>query len=164
MMAKNTISQRITLEGSDDIKKALEGIGQAAEATFKKIAAAADNAIPGLGTKLTAAFAGLKTAFTDVANAGTRFGLSIKTFTTALGGFGNALNQSIVRIRNWAGAITLAAGGLLLAFRNFGQTSENIINQAEALGISTEAYERFTNAITDSGSPLPRPAMAQKMV
>ena len=92
-MASKTISQRITLEGSDDIKKQLQDLGKAGEASFKQIQTAAQN------TKIDPASANeTKQAFDRLGAAGAQLGTQFKALVESVVSFGSQGTKSALDV------------------------------------------------------------------
>lgn len=149
--ARNTLAVAIKLDGTAQAKKEFEDVGKAGEKAFAAIARAADRISPGLGTRLQGSLRALRGQFLALQAAGARFAQSTATLALALNTVGVAAQNSARRI----GLITAAATGAIAAVALFakrsGENAERIVNQAEALGISTEAYQNFETAAKNAG-------------
>jgi hypothetical protein len=142
-MVGRTITQRISLVGGDEIKVQLEGIGNAAQVAFRRVAA------------------------TGTADAGlNRFGLSLdgvrkKMETVARAGAG--VGDALVKVGERVGAVGERLGlviGLSLAgatkkmvdiARSTGDAVEDMENSAAALGVSTKELKAYQNVASLAG-------------
>jgi hypothetical protein len=149
--ARNTLAVAIKLDGTAQAKKDFEDVGKAGEKAFAAIARAADRVAPGLGGRLQGALRGIRTQLIALQAAGARLAQSFSTFTLAAQTFGRSVQSTAARI----GVFTAAIGGAVAAVALFAKRSadeaEQITGQAEALGISTEAYQTFQAAVTQAG-------------
>lgn len=118
-MAKNTIVQRIALEGGQAIKDQLKALGDAGEKAFNQIQAAA------LKADLSKFGDSLKTFGSDLATVGQRFAL-----------FGAGL----------AAATTGAAAGLLELAKSGAEAADQAGKAAEKTGLQVDAYGRLSFA------------------
>ena len=106
MAAKNVISQRLQLDGAEEIKKALADIGKTGEKAFAEL----KNATDGVGSKLKASLqaplAQLRLAMLALQQTGlTR---SFADFTAAAGRFGAAVQTTATRFSILTAAIGVA--------------------------------------------------------
>jgi len=117
-MASKTISQRISLEGSDDIKKKLEELGKAGEKSFKQIADAAEK------TKADPArFDQVKTSVEKLGVASTQLGNQFKGLAESVVNFGSKGVASFSEVAGAAGKTTAAAQDFGIAV---GQSAQRI--------------------------------------
>ncbi|MGN6469645.1 MAG: hypothetical protein ACTHLC_08695, partial [Rhizobiaceae bacterium] len=86
-MAKNTLSQRIALDGGQDIKKELEALGSAGEKVFKQLQRAADQLKgppAGFEARLKAIQAQFKSIAADFTAVGQKLATAGRSLTTAV--------------------------------------------------------------------------------
>ncbi|MER8492241.1 hypothetical protein NKH53_29000 [Mesorhizobium australicum] len=115
-MAKNTIAQRIALDGGKDIESQLKALGEAGEKAFKQIQAAANKAN---FDKFTASLSKLRS---DLATVGRNVALLGAGLTVAAGGAGAALF------------------GLA---KSSGEVADQAGKSAETTGLQTEAFTKL---------------------
>src|SRR4249919_1940537 len=125
-MAK-TISQRITLEGSEDIKKRFEELGKAGEKSFKQIQDAAEK------TKVDPArIDETKKAFDNLGAAGSKLGSQFSALANSLLNFGSAGTKSFTDVAT-------AAAGTAQAAQHLGTAVVQSSQQVAASGQSTSS-------------------------
>lgn len=149
--ARNTLAVAIKLDGTAQAKKDLEDFASTGEKAFERLAAAANKVAPGLGDKLQTALRSIRTQFIALQAAGARFAKSFSTFATAVKTVGVAAQNSAKKIGLITAAVTGAAGAALLLAKRSADNAEHIVGQAEALGISAQAYQTFQDAVTSAG-------------
>jgi hypothetical protein len=93
----------------------------------------------------------LRLRLSEVVLAGQRFGQSLGTLGTAFGAFGQQIATMARNLLYLKGIIALVAGGLGLLAARSASNAERIQNQADALGVSTDQYQRLGLAATDAG-------------
>lgn len=140
-MAKN-ITQRITLAGGDAIRAALRGIGDAGAKAFRDLqnVSAANSRFKELGTTITAVAARMAA-----------FGTAAKTAGADAAAFGNAVGGALTRVTLLTGGLTAAASKLVGAFKAAGNENEELEQNANAVGITTQEYKNLTNALGQNG-------------
>jgi hypothetical protein len=165
-----TISQRISLEGSDDIRKKLEELGKAGEKAFKQIQEAAAKPItdPAQVDKtrqaidqLVASVQKLAPQFQQVNAETTKLG---QTGPEAFSKTSQEANNLGVRIGVVAGVMSALTSTLLStlnALRNAlspgdllkgtTETGKAISDQAEKLGTTIPEWMKLSKAMTDAG-------------
>jgi hypothetical protein len=122
-MAK-TISQRITLEGSDDIKKKFEELGKAGEKSFKQIQDAAEK------TKVDPARVNeAKQAFDNLGAAGSKLGSQLGALANSLLDFGSKGTKSFTDVATAAAGTAQAAAQVGTAVA---QTSQQVVASGES--------------------------------
>lgn len=149
--ARNTLAVAIKLDGTAEAKKGFEDLGKAGEKAFAAIARAADRIAPGLGARFTGAIRTMRNGLLQLQAAGARLAQSFSTFTLAANTFGRALQNSAKKIALVTTAIAGAVGAAGLFFKRSADNAEQITAQAEALGISAQAYQTFQAAVTNAG-------------
>lgn len=144
MAEKNTISQRISLEGADAIKLILSQIGEAGEKAFAAIKAKADASGATIGDKFSEAATTYEAAVAKVRDASGEVGLAVR----ALGSHFNQVGVSLGAIAKRIGLVTTAAlasaAALVPVFVKLGKaaiaTVGSSAQQAQALGLTIEQY------------------------
>lgn len=116
---RETIKQRITLEGGKEIQEQLEALGKAGEQAFDKISRAA-----------------LKT---DLA----RFGKSLNTFGRDLATVGRRAALAFGAISTAAGAAGAAMFGLA---KSAGEAADQVGKAAQKTGLQVEAFQKLAHA------------------
>jgi methyl-accepting chemotaxis protein len=142
-MAKNTIVTRITLEGAQQITGDLKNLGAAGEKALGQIKKAADAAGSG-GLKFQQVFSAAKSAFNQFGGAATNFAKSIE-------GVGRSLETVRNRIGLITAAVGLASGAFLALNISAGKSAEELQNNASAVGLSAQEYQKFRFAAEQVG-------------
>jgi phage-related protein len=149
-MATQTISQRIALEGADEILRALREIGAQGSAAFKQVEQAAIQASGNLG-RFVGQVARVEAAFISLRTSAAAFGASVGAVASGFNRLDSAFSKTL---RN-ASLLTLGLGGVVLAIGKLasgvGAASDEIDEQAAGLGISAEAYQKLSIAASDAG-------------
>jgi hypothetical protein len=149
-MATKTISQRIALEGAEEIQRLLAGIGSAGEKAMAQIAAATGDAAKKLEA-VSSAVAGVERSFANVSAAGQRFGSAIGNLGGNFNQFQSAVQNTVTRTTLLVGAIT-GAGAALAAFVVKGiKAADDLDEQAQALGLTAQKYQELAFAAGESG-------------
>lgn len=151
MAAKNTISQRITLDGANEIKTAFEALGKAGEQAFKKIRDAADKASPGLGGKLDTAVENFKGSLAELDKASASVGRNFTNVRRSALEFGSAIQTVGARVAIAAAAVTGATVALAKLTQNSAEAADAVGKSAQGLGLSTKAYQELAFAAAQSG-------------
>ena len=146
---RQTLVQRIQLDGGEEIRKELAALGVAGEKAFAQLKAAADKSVS--ASAISKSIAAIRSQFAALQTAGRRFGQSFAAFTTAANNFGNAASAAARKIGLITTAITGAIAGVVLFSKRTAENSERIDNQAKSLGISVEAYQNFETAAKNAG-------------
>lgn len=142
---RDTITQRVGLEGDDDVKKRLDDIGKHGDDAFKKLDNAAKGSHGSLTTfvsRVSGALGGLRSFGESVSAAGERFG--------RLREAGNRFNESLRQTTDTifphfaeivpAGVAAVTAGFLELA-KHAAEGVRETQNLAAALGLAVEDLE-----------------------
>lgn len=141
---RQTLTQRIALDGGEEIRKELETLGAAGEKAFAQLKAAAEKSIP--TTALSKAIKKARADFATLAIAGSRFGQSVANLGTAFRAFETSLISTGRRIALFAGAVAGAAAAVIA----FGKSGIDAVDeqgrQADALGLSITEYGRLVSA------------------
>jgi hypothetical protein len=149
-MAQGTISQRIALEGDQEIKARLSELGATGEASVRRIGDAARSTgghVGDLGDKfgsLRGSAAGLTTELGPLIQNLTRMGSGFESN-------GAAVLELVSGIGGLAAAISGAAGAFLLLSKNAAEATRSIENQAHAVGMEVEQFEGLRFAFTQAG-------------
>jgi hypothetical protein len=152
-MASKTISQRITLEGSDDIKKQLEALGKAGEDSFKQIQDAAQN------TKIDPARVDdTKQAFDRLGTAGAALGTQFKALAESVVSFGSQGTKSALDVatglQKTAAAAQQVGSAIGQASQQIGASGESasakLISTATAFKLAAAGVVAATAAIASS--------------
>lgn len=148
-------SQRISLEGLEEIKKGLEEIGLTGTKAFKEV----EKAIDASNTRLT----GINAIVAQAQAGFVKFGQGITAARTATIGLGSALTSVGSTLGTLARNLTavsgigvaLSIGGATAALVGFVKASaeagEQVLQTSQSLGLSVEAYQRLAFAAQQSG-------------
>jgi hypothetical protein len=150
MPERNTISQRIALEGAEDIKRQLAEIGQTGGKAFAQVKDAVESAQSNLA-KVSAAVTEVQKQVSRVAGAGRSFSNAVGDLGGALGRFGGALTTSATRIGAVAAAAAAAGAGLIGLAKSAASVADEIGKQAQALGVTVQSYQRLQFAAAQAG-------------
>jgi hypothetical protein len=150
MAAKNTISQRIALEGSEEIKVALAAIGKAGEQAFSAIKAAAEKTSIGSGSRLDASITNLRSSLARLSEANANIGRSFAAVGVEVVRFQGAVQTTVTRLGLLTGALTGAGLAAAAFVKSAIDTADAADRQAQALGISIEAYTGLSAAAAAS--------------
>ncbi len=146
MAEKNTISQRISLEGAQEINALLDALGKAGEATFNRIKAAAEKVNPAITGKLEASIKTFRTNMEALNVAGARVGLAVVNLQNRFAAFGASLGTVATRL----GLVTIAALGTITAFLKLGRSAIAAVDEADtlaqSLGLTIEQYSGLAGA------------------
>jgi hypothetical protein len=154
--SSNTISQRIAIEGDDDIKKRLKDIGDAGEKEFKRIENAVDAGANSSLARLSSIISGAGNSFRAI-------GASLKPVAEQLSSvrehaaqFGEQMNrfaESIIPHFKEAFALGTAASiaGLVELAKSAGETAHQVEKGAEQFGLGVEAYQALSAAARQAG-------------
>lgn len=149
MAKKNTITQRIALEGGEAVRKDLEKIGAAGKKAFDELKSASDRIgkLNAVDSGLAGVSAALNRVDLDASLVNNRFaqiGVAIgntiligRLFATVLGGIG-------------AAAVGAGAGAFALA-KNTAEAATALAANARELGVGTTEYQRYVEAATRAG-------------
>jgi hypothetical protein len=140
-MAK-TIVQRIGLEGGQDVKKELEGIGKAGAEAFKKIqdAAKANNALANFGPAL----ASIKAKAAEVGAAATKLGTEFSTL-------GDRVQSSVTKVGVLGAAVVAAVAGLATLVTTSAAANDKLNDQAQAAGATARELHNLHGAAKLAG-------------
>lgn len=140
---KSTITQRIALDGGEQIRKELEALGKAGEEAFRKLKEAVE-AGQSPGVKLSNSIRDLQRQFAVLGASGARLRASMVQFGTAL----VALGRNLTLIGGAAAGAAIAIVGVAKAGAD---AATQAGEQAQALGLTIDAYGRLSFAAEQSG-------------
>jgi hypothetical protein len=146
-----TISQRITLDGAEEIRKKLEELGAAGENAFKQIQDAAKKPIvdPAQINKSKQAFDQLATAAKQTGNAIAQAGQQAEAAGSSIG---NALRAASSHFVVTAGDIVRAISAIVSALSSgAGETAQALSDQANRLGLSLAQWLKLRQALEVTG-------------
>ena len=146
---RKTLSLRMEVDGVETVRRSLEDLGTAGAASAKKITDAF--ARVGIGPGLIAKFNAFRAGLSKVVAEAQRFGRSWLGVTTAMANFGRSLTSVGRNLLVFKGIVAATALSVGLLGKRFGENAENITNQASALGLTTDAYQRLQAAARDTG-------------
>lgn len=141
-MAGRTITQRIALDGGEQVKKDLEAIGKAAARMFDAIAGvgAANSVLGTFGTSVS----GIANRLAAIQGAASRTG-------EAFSGFAGSVRTVIANLSLATGAVGLVVGGFVAAIKRAGEAQEKLDNTADTLGVSAEKLKALQGAAEEAG-------------
>lgn len=145
---RKVIGVAFTAEGAEALNKEFQKLGQSGADAAKKITDSFNKV--SFGTAFARQLAALRVQFGAVLQAGSRFVQSMGTARLAVGTFVAAVGGAVRNIALLKGALVGVAGSALFLASKFGQNAERIRDQAAALGISTDAYQRLNAAARDA--------------
>lgn len=145
---RKVLSVKFVAEGIDTVKKQIEGLGTAGVAAANRLQAAFKNS--SLGAALSVQLQKLKDSFNTVIAAGQRFGASWANVGQRLKAFQNSISGAVRRLLEMKAVLGLAAAGVTLLFKSFSGRAEQITQTANALGLTTDQYQRLTAAAKDA--------------
>jgi hypothetical protein len=144
MAGRETIKQRIALEGADLIRDALKGLGEAGSKAFREIQTAAEKV--GAGSQLERIITTvdiLKERFDALRQAGLRAQVNFATLSRRLATVGKDFATVTRRVTLFTAAIAGATAGFIGLVKVGADAADETAKQAEALGLSIEAYQRL---------------------
>jgi hypothetical protein len=155
MAGRQTLVQRIALDGGKEIKTELESLGKAGEEAFKKLEQASKASVVG-GSALGARLKDLQANFQRLGEAGARFGREFSNLSSAAGRFGTAAGAAVRQTALLAAGIKAAAAvavGFGAALVNSAtKTVDAAGKAAQAAGLTVESFSALQFAASQSGS------------
>lgn len=142
-MAKNTIVTRISLDGAKQITGDLKNLGAAGEKALKQIRTAADAAGSG-GARLALAFSKISGQFKLA-------GTAVSGFAKSIGQVERSIGTVATRLGVLSGALSLAGAGFLALNIGAGKAAEELQNNASAVGLTAQEYQKFKFAAEQVG-------------
>lgn len=140
---RETISQRIALEGGKEIQDQLKGIGEAGERAFKQIKSAGDQ-VSGVGGQIGKGINEAQQAMKQAAEAGAKLGDSLRD----VGGAFTRVGASVAAAGAAFGAIGLALGKMAMGGA---EAADAVGKSAMSLGLSIQEFGRLQFAAEQSG-------------
>src|SRR5215203_2700525 len=150
MVARTTISQRIALEGAEEIKRLLAEIGQTGEKAFEQVRDAVEKAQSNLA-KVSSAVEGVEKQVGKVAAAGRSFAGAINELGGAAGRFGEALAVTASRMGVVSTAAVAVGASVIALAKSAAGAADEIGKQSQALGITVQSYQRLQFAAAQAG-------------
>lgn len=146
----STISQRIELEGGEEIKRQLDAIGKTGKASFEQLEAASLAAAQNLN-RVVQAVASVERSFAAVGASARAFGAAVGNISGDFNKFESALGRSVRNVSLFGAAVTGAVFGFNKLAQNVGKSADEIGEQAAGIGLTTKAYQDLSLAAADSG-------------
>ena len=148
---RDTISQRIALEGADEVKKQLADMGDAGEKAVGQITDATQAASPRLSS-LSNFSASVASGFRAIGTAVAPIGEAFSNLGNAVGNLGTALGNMIPNFRTIAtlGAAGAAAGVFEMA-RSAATSVHQLQETAANLGLTSEQFQGLQFAAARTG-------------
>lgn len=148
----DTLKVRISLEGGQAIRTELDALGKVGEAAFRKLQdAAAGVGRGGFLSGLSSGIAGLKSAFGVLAEGAK----DIKTHLEAVGTAGDKVGSAFRKSRTDLLLLSAAVSGAVIGFvalaKGAADAQREIEEGAKVFGITTAAYQKFTDVIKLTG-------------
>ncbi|MCW2854372.1 MAG: tail tape measure protein core region, partial [Nocardioides sp.] len=144
---RNTISQRIALEGGKEIQDQLKGIGEAGERAFKQISGAAST-VSGAGGQLAKGIDDAQKSMKEAQAAASKFG-------EGLASLGGAAGRAVTSLSALAGVATVSFAGVATALKGLAmsgaEAADAVGKSAMSLGLSVKEYGTLQFAAEQSG-------------
>lgn len=148
-MAK-TISQRIALEGGDEIKRQLEDMGKAGTIAADQMGAAFLAASQELD-KFVSKIRNVEVAFAAVSKSAAGVGQGIANFGAAFTKFESAISRTLRNTALFGAAVGGAVFVVGKLIKSSFDAADAVGEEAASLGISTDAFQGLSAAAADSG-------------
>jgi ABC-type transporter Mla subunit MlaD len=150
-MAQSTISQRIALEGAEDIQKQLADLGQSGERAIKQIQDATGGAGPAL-TSLSGIAATVRGAFSQIEQTVA----PVRARLSEVGEAAAAVGANLERVAGifgvgLAGALAGGLAGIAEIIKGFAESSHQLEIQAGVLGLTVEQLQVYRKAAAQVG-------------
>jgi len=146
----NAISQRIRLEGAEEIKRLLAQIGQEAKSGFGEVEVAVARVTRTL-ERVSGAVRMVENSFANIGRAGRGFGSAVVELDASFGRFNTSLRRTARNLGIFTGAVVAA----FEAGRRFvvgGITAGDALEEeAQALGLTTQRYQELSFAAGEAG-------------
>jgi len=152
---RDTIRQRIAIEGDDDIKRRLKEIGDAGEKEFKRIENVVNTGNSGLA-RLSSVISAAGATFRSI-------GATMKPAVEQIGAAREHMEKFSQSLEHVAGnvfphfheAVALATGasiaGLVELAKSAGEAAHEVEHGAQQLGLSVETYQALSGAAKQAG-------------
>lgn len=147
---RQTLTQRIALDGGDEIKRELSELGRTGEQAFRALERAAARSGEG-GTALQRSVRDLQRSLNEVGKSARQVGRGFREVGQGVSGLGRALGDIGKRLAIVAGAAAAAGGALFVLAKNGAAAADEASKQAQALGLPIDAYGRLQFAAEQSG-------------
>jgi len=146
----NAISQRIRLEGAEEIKRLLAQIGQEAKSGFGEVEVAVARVTRTL-ERVSGAVRMVENSFANIGRAGRGFGRSVVELDASFSRFNSSLRRTARNLGIFTGAVVAAAEAgrrFVVGGINAGDALEE---EAQALGLTTQRYQELRFAAGEAG-------------
>ena len=147
--SRRVLSVQFVAEGIKETAAQFDQLGKDGAAAAKRITDAFKGST--VGGALSNQMRAIRIELANTVVAAQRFGQSWASARTAMGAFGGAIANTIRNIALMKAALLGAVAGIGMLAKGFGETAEKIQNQASALGLTTDQYQRLTAAARDTG-------------
>lgn len=147
-----TISQRIELLGTQAIERALKEAGKAGEEAFKATQTAVVNLNRNL-ENVVRVVASVENAFSRLGRLGSQigFGGQIPTLVQGINDFERAVGRAIRNTGLLAAGLTAVGAGVVKFAVDSVRAGDELQDNAQAAGLTTDAYQRLQAATGDAG-------------
>lgn len=145
-MARETLTQRIALDGGDEIRKELAALGPEGEKAFAQLKAAADKAGDGFDTRITVALDRIRKGFEQVVAKAKDIGGALKDVGTAFEKLEKATVRTVKSVGLLVTAVTGAAAGFVAFVKSGTDAADAAGKQAQALGLTAQQFGGFAFA------------------
>lgn len=146
---RKVLSVAFVAEGIETVKREIVELGRTGAEAAARISAAFSKTQ--IGQQLSASLNRLKLRFADTIKAAQRFGNAWAGVGKSFKGFTEAVQAGIARVTKLTAAIGLAAFGVNRLLSAFGSSAEAITIGADAIGVTTDAYQRLQAAASGVG-------------
>lgn len=141
--SKQTLVQRIALDGGEDIKAQLSALGDVGKAAFEKLQEAA--------AKTQTAASPFNKFLTDATKQMRTFSQAAEKVGTAWAGVGTAVQGTAIKFTLLTAAITGASGGLVELVKGAAEAVDATGKAAQAAGLTVEDYTKLSFAFNQGG-------------
>lgn len=142
-MATRTISQRIALEGGSDFRNQLKSLGEAGKQAFATVTTAVNNAST-IATRMAPVIDTVQKKINDLRNSANRVHNSFQNV-------GNSFRTVGLRLALLSGTILGVQGGFAAMLVSVARTTEEIVKNAAAAGLTTEVYQSLAQVFDAAG-------------
>jgi phage-related protein len=139
---RDSITQRIALDGGNEVKSQLEQIGAAGKKAFRDLFDAASSS--GAIDKIGKTFDSIKTKAAEIGGAFGDLGSSI-------GELGSKIEGTALRIGAVVGAIAAAVGGFAFLVKGAAEAQHTLEATAAAIGVTTKEFQELVFAFGQGG-------------
>lgn len=145
-----TISQRIALEGGEEIQRQFEAMRAAGVKTFAEIDKAALDAAQTLG-RFVAAVARVEQSFSRVQSSAVAFGAAVTGAARGFTQFESALSRGVRNVALFTAGIAAGNLGILKFVKDAANAADEVDEQAQGLGTTAEKLQAFRAAAATAG-------------